>query len=107
MQPQNIKAGKKHIKAKSNSIQQQQVKKPGNYLQVSDGEDDGVRQVHLVGVFVNGGRDDWRVDDDGVIGGQRFAAQLHAGVLRGQVAPDVFVQDEGDANLTCGEKRLR
>lgn len=74
---------------------------------MSDGEDDGVRQVHLVGVFVYGGRDDWRVDDDGVIGGQRFAAQLHAGVLRGQVAPDVFVEDEGDADLTCGEKKLR
>ena len=28
------------------------------YLQVPHGEDDGVRQVHLVGVLVDGGRDD-------------------------------------------------
>lgn len=75
----------------------------GSHLQVSDGEDHGVRQVHLVGVLVDGGRDDGRVDDDGVVGGQGVAAQLDGGVLRGQVNADVFVEDEGDPDLTCGK----
>lgn len=71
-----------------------------------DGEDDGVREVHFVGVFVYRGRDNGRVDDNGVIGGQRFAARLHAGVLRGKVNPDVFVEDEGDPDLTCGKNKF-
>lgn len=70
---------------------------------MSDGEDDGVREVHFVGVFVYRGRDNGRVDDHGVIGSQGFAAQLDAGVLRGKVNADVFVQDEGYPNLTCGK----
>lgn len=70
---------------------------------MSDGEDDGVREVHLVGVLVYGGRDDGRVDDYGVVGRQGFAAQLDGGVLRGQVNADVFVEDEGDPDLTCGK----
>lgn len=78
-------------------------KKRGTHLQVPEGEDDGVREVHLVGVLVYRGRDDGRVDDDGVIGGQGFAAQLDGGVLRGQVNADVFVEDEGDPDLTCGK----
>lgn len=70
---------------------------------MSEGEDDGVREVHLVGVLVDRRRDHGRVDDDGVIGGQGFAAQLDGGVLRGKVDADVFVEDEGDPDLTCGE----
>lgn len=73
---------------------------------MSDGEDDRVREVHLVGVFVYGCCDNRRVDDYGVIGSQCLAAQLHAGVLRGEVNPDVFVEDKCDPNLTCRKNNL-
>lgn len=73
----------------------------GKYLQMSDGEDDGVRQVDFVRVLVDGSRDHWRVDNDGVIGGHGLTAQFHAGVLRGEVDPDVFVQDKRDPDLAC------
>lgn len=73
---------------------------------MSDGENDRVREVDFVRVLVDGGRDNRGVDDDRVIGGHGFAAQLHAGVLRGEVDPDVFVQDEGDPDLTCRERKL-
>lgn len=69
---------------------------------MSDGENDGVGEVDFVGVLVDGGRDDRRVDDDGVVGRHGFAAQLHAGVLRREVDADVFVQDERYPDLTCG-----
>lgn len=52
------------------------------YLEMSDGEDDRLGQVDFVGVLVDGGCDHRRVDDDRVVGGKRFASQLHAGVLR-------------------------
>lgn len=52
-----------------------------NYLQMSNGENDRVREVDFVRVLVDGGCDDRRVDDHRVVGGQGFAAQLHAGVL--------------------------
>lgn len=68
---------------------------------MSDGEDDGVREVHFVRVLVDGSRDHWWVDNDGVIGGQGFTAQFYAGVLRGEVDPDVFVQDKRYPNLAC------
>lgn len=71
------------------------------HLYVANGEDHRVGQVDFVGVLVDGGRDDGRVDDDRVVGGRGLAAQLHAGVLRGEVDPDVFVEDEGDPDLTC------
>ena len=70
------------------------------YQQVFDGEDDGVGQVDLGAVFADGGGDDGRVDDERVVGGQRLAAQLHTGVLRGQVRAQVFVEDEGHPYLT-------
>lgn len=68
---------------------------------MANGEDHRVGQVDFVGILVDGGRDDGRVDDDRVVGGRGLAAQLHAGVLRGEVDPDVLVEDEGDADLTC------
>lgn len=71
------------------------------HLYVANGEDHRVGQVDFVGILVDGGRDDGWVDDDGVVGGRGLAAQFHAGVLRGEVDPDVFVEDEGDPDLTC------
>ncbi len=68
---------------------------------MSDGENDRVREVDFVRVLVDGSRDNRRVDNDGVIGRHGFIAQLHAGVLRWKVDPDVFVQDERYPNLTC------
>lgn len=68
---------------------------------MADGENNWVREVDFVWVLVDGGRDDGWVDDDGVVGGHGLAAQLHAGVLRGEVDPDVFVEDEGYPDLTC------
>lgn len=66
-----------------------------------DGKNDRVREVDFVRVLVDGRRDNRRVDDDRVIGSHGFTAQLHAGVLRWQVHPDVFVQDERYPNLPC------
>lgn len=68
---------------------------------MADGENNRVREVDFVWVLVDGGRDDGWVDDDRVVGGHGLAAQLHAGVLRGEVDPDVFVEDEGYPDLTC------
>lgn len=68
---------------------------------MSDGKNDRIRQVDFIWVLVDGGCDNRWVDDDGVIGRQGFAARLHAGVLRWKVDADVFVQDEGDPDLTC------
>lgn len=68
---------------------------------MSDGKDDRVREVDFIGVLVDGGSDHRRVDDDGIIGCHGIAAQLHAGVLRGQVHADVLVQHESNADLTC------
>lgn len=67
---------------------------------MANGEDNRVGQVDFVGILVDGGRDDGRVDDDGVVGGHGLTARLHAGVLRGEVDPDVFVEDEGYPDLT-------
>lgn len=66
-----------------------------------DGKNDRVREVDFVRVFVDGSRDNRWVDNDRVIGGHGFTARLHAGVLRREVDPDVFVQDERYPNLTC------
>lgn len=85
---------------------QEEKKKKEEYLQMSDGKDDGVGEVDFIGVLVDGRRDNRRVDNDGVIGSQGFAAQLHAGVLRWQVVPDVFVQDECNPNLTCKKTQM-
>ena len=67
---------------------------------MSDGEDDRVGEVHFVGVLVDGRSDDRGVNDDRVIGRHRLAAQLHAGVFRWEVEPDVFVQDKRNPDLT-------
>lgn len=72
-----------------------------NYLEVSDGKNDRVREVDFVSILVDGGRDNRRVDNDRVIGGHGFAAQLHAGVLGRKVDPDVLVQDERYPDLPC------
>lgn len=69
-------------------------------LQVFDSEDHWLRQVHFVGVFVDGGSDDGWVDDEGVIGIDRLTPQPHAGVLRGQVLAKVLVEDQRHADLT-------
>lgn len=93
---------------KQNMWSRTEAKRPGvSHLDVADGEDDRVGQVDFVGVLVDGGRDDGRVDDDRVVGGHGLAAQLHAVVLRGQVDPDVFVEDEGYPDLTCRGRRQR
>lgn len=70
-----------------------------------DGKNDWVREVDFVRVLVDGGRDNRGVHNDRVIGRQGFTAQLHAGVLRWKVDPDVFVQDERYPNLSCEKKR--
>lgn len=67
---------------------------------MSDGENDRVGEVDFVRVLVDGSRDNRWVDDDRVVGSHGFTSQLHAGVLRREVNPDVFVQDEGDPDLT-------
>lgn len=72
----------------------------GTYRQVFDSEDDRVGQVDLGAVFADGRREDGRVDDDRVVGGQSLVAKLHAGVLRGQVGAQFFVQDEGHPDFT-------
>lgn len=68
---------------------------------MSNGENDRVREVDFVRVLVDGGCDDRRVDDHRVVGGQGFAAQLHAGVLSWKIDPDVLVQDERYSDFTC------
>lgn len=68
---------------------------------MADGENNRIREVDFVWVLVDSGRDDGWVDDDGVVSGHGLAAQLYAGVLRGEVDPDVFVEDEGYPYLTC------
>lgn len=75
------------------------------HLYVADCKDNRVGQVDFVGVFVDGGRDDGRVDDDGVVGSRGLAAQFHAGVLRGEVDADVFVEDESYPDLACRGRR--
>lgn len=71
------------------------------YLQVFDSEDHGLRQVNLIALLVNGCCDDRGVDDNRVIRVDRLAAQSDAGVLCGQVGPQVPVQDKGHPDLTC------
>lgn len=66
------------IKAKTNT----DVEKKEGYLEMSDGKNDGVGEVDFIRILVDGRRDNRRVDNDGVIGSQGFAAQLHAGVFR-------------------------
>lgn len=68
---------------------------------MSDGKNNRVREVDFIWVLVDGSRDNRRVDNDGVIRGHGFTAELHAGVLRWKVDANVFVQDEGNPNLTC------
>lgn len=72
-----------------------------NYLQMSDGKNDRVREVDFVRVLVDGSRDNRGVDNDRVICSHGFTAQLHAGILGWKVDSDVFVQDERYPDLTC------
>lgn len=73
---------------------------------MSDGENNRIWEVNFVGVLVNSGGDDWGVDDDRVVGCHCVISQLHAGIVRRQVAAYVFVQDKGNADLTCKRKDL-
>lgn len=98
LQPREKQTKKeKHL----NRINRDGCKELGDHLYVANSEDNRVRQVDFVGILVDGRCDDRRIDDDGVVGGHGLAAQLHAGVLCGEVDPDVFVEDEGYPDLTC------
>lgn len=65
-------------------------------------EHDRIRQVDFIAVFVNGRRYDGRVDDDGVVGVESLAAELHAGVFGGQVCAQVLIKHKRHADLTWG-----
>lgn len=63
-------------------------------------EYDGLGQVHFIAVFVDSSCYDGRVDDDGVVGAESLAAELHAGVFGGQVCAQVLIKHKRHADLT-------
>lgn len=76
-----------------------------SYLDVSHCEYDRIWQVDFIAVFVDSSRYDGRVDDDGVVGAESLAAELHAGVFGGQVRSQVLIKHKRHADLTLYERK--
>lgn len=69
-------------------------------------EDNRLGHKDATGLLVDGGRQDVGVDSESVVPHySSFVHQHEGGILRGQKAPEVFIQDKDQLCNTCSEGR--
>lgn len=74
------------------------------YLYVLECEYDWVGQVHFVAIFVDGSSYNRWVDNDCVVSVKSLVAEFHAGIFRGKVQSQMFIEYKCHANLTYGKR---